>query len=268
MTLPILFLKCSILSKDHMSSPYACHDFALTNYANSDVHHIHSKSFLKKSPFLVAFLFTASFAVLMSLSSHSILSIENTKAAVDIDTEGDGRAAAYDGEEGITTDGDSFCNITEDIAGGKFSSLFEGVVDCGNDSSQVPNQLLVEYSYTRNPVKIGEKTYLTITVKDKNTGNPISNAFVTLAIEDAPSSLRGNIVSTGLAAAAALTTTSAQEDDVQVKTTQTTHTDNNGQATFTVQLGPNSDVGIYDTEIEITKDNYQSSFQNTNLRVV
>ena len=186
-------------------------------------------------------------------------------AAVDIDTSGDGRAAAYDGEEGIATNGDSFCSITNDIAGGKFSSLFEGIVgqDCDNNP-QLSNQFLVEYSYTKNPVKIGEKTYLTITVKDKETGNPISNAFVTLAIEHAPSSLRDNVVSTALAVA---TTIPAQED-VQDKTTQTMYTDNKGHATFTVQLGPKSDMGVYNSEIEITKDSYQSNFQQTNLHVI
>ena len=46
------------------------------------------------------------------------------------------------------------------------------------------------------------------------------------------------------------------------------YTDSKGHATFTVQLGPKSDVGAYDTEIEIAKDNYQSSFQETNLNVI
>jgi hypothetical protein len=188
--------------------------------------------------------------------------------AVDIDTSGDGRAAAYDGEEGIATDGDSFCSITNDIAGGKFSSLFEGIVgDCDNNNSQISNQFLVEYSYTKNPVEIGEKTYLTITVKDKESGNPISNAFVTLAIEHTPSSLRDNIISTALAAATTGTTTPTQED-LQDRTTQTMYTDNNGHATFTVQLGPKSDMGIYDTEIEITKEGYQSSFQQADLNLI
>ena len=127
----------------------------------------------------------------------------NAIAAVDVDTSGDGRAAAYDGEEGIATDGDSFCSITNDIAGGEFSSLFEGIVgDCDNNSQSL-NQFLVEYSYTKNPVKIGEKTYLTITVKDKETGNPISDAFVMLAVDHTPSSLRDNIASTAFAAAVA-----------------------------------------------------------------
>ena len=207
-----------------------------------------------------------SLLLLVSFLSLSLVSTQSAAiAAVDIDTSGDGRAAAYDGEEGIATNGDSFCGITNDIAGGKFSSLFDGIVgkDCDNNS-QLSNHFLVEYSYTKNPVKIGEKTYLTVTVKDKETGNPISNAFVTLAIEHAPSSLRDNVVSTALAVA---TTIPAQED-VQDKTTQTMYTDNKGHATFTVQLGPNSDMGVYNTEIEITKDSYQSNFQQTNLHVI
>src|ERR687892_2928163 len=87
------------------------------------------------------------FSVLLLLSFLSIpLSVN---AAVDIDTSGDGKAAAYDGEEGIATEGDSLCSITDDIAGGKFSSLFEGIVDC-DDNSQVSKQFLVEYSFTKN----------------------------------------------------------------------------------------------------------------------
>ena len=207
---------------------------------------------------IIASLLTISFSVFSGADLQPIA----VNAAVDIDTSGEGRAAAYDGEEGIATDGDSFCSITNDIAGGKFSSLFEGIVgDCDNNSL---NQFLVEYSYTKNPVKIGEKTYLTITVKDKETGNPISNAFVTLAIERTPSFLSNNIISTVLAAA----TTIPTQEDANDKTTQTMYTDNDGQAMFTVQLGPKSETGAYDTEIEITKDSYQSSSQRTNLHVI
>jgi hypothetical protein len=72
------------------------------------------------------------FSILLLLSFLSMSSIQtnNLIAAVDVDTEEDGRAAAFDGEESIATEGDSFCSITDDIAGGKFSSLFEGIVDC------------------------------------------------------------------------------------------------------------------------------------------
>lgn len=200
----------------------------------------------------------------MSLSVFSGADLQSiaVSAAVDIDTSGDGRAAAYDGEEGIATDGDSFCSITNDIAGGKFSSLFEGIVgDCDNNSQSL-NQFLVEYSYTKNPVKIGEKTYLTITVKDKETGNPISNAFVTLDVE--PSSVDSSIGGAAVAAAGIPSNPGTVKD----RTTQTMYTDNSGHATFTLQIGPKSDVGIYDTQLEVKKDSYQSSFQQTNLRVV
>ncbi|MGB7632319.1 MAG: hypothetical protein WBL68_01220 [Nitrososphaeraceae archaeon] len=203
----------------------------------------------------------------ISISAFSGASLQSfpVTAAVDIDTSGDGRAAAYDGEEGIATNGDSFCSITNDIAGGKFSSLFEGIVgDCDNNS-QLSNQFLVEYSYTKNPVKIGEKTYLTITVKDKETGNPVSNAFVTLDVEPHTISSVDSTIGGAAVAAAGI---SSNSDAVKDKTTQAMYTDNSGHATFTLQIGPKSDLGIYDTQFEIRKDSYQSSFQQTNLRVV
>jgi hypothetical protein len=199
---------------------------------------------------------------LLLLLSFLVLPL-NLNAAVDIDTSGDGRAAAFDGEEGIATEGDSFCNITDDIAGGRFSSLFEGIVDCEDKSL---NPLLVEYSFTKNPVKIGEKSYLTVTVKDKNSGSPISDAFVTLDINP-PSSTSFETSSSGAAVAAAGIASSNQEI-VREKATQVMHTDNNGHATFTVEVGPKSDLGTYDTELEVAKDSYQSSFEQIDFRVV
>ena len=170
---------------------------------------------------------------------------------------------AFDGEEGIATEGDSFCSITDDIAGGKFSSLFEGIVDCEDKSL---NPLLVEYSFTKNPAKVGEKSYLTVTVKDKNSGNPISDAFVTLDIN--PPSLTSFETSSAGAAVAAAGIASSNQEIVREKATQVMHTDNNGHATFTVEVGPKSDLGIYDTELEVAKDSYQSSFEQIDFRVV
>lgn len=204
------------------------------------------------------------FSLLLLLLFLSLPSSIN--AAVDIDTSGDGSAAAYDGEEGIATDGDSFCSITNDIAGGRFSSLFEEIAGECDDNSEVPNQFLVEYSFTKNPVNIGEKSYLTVTVKDKNSGNPISDAFVTLDINP-PSSTSFETSSSGAAVAAAGIASSNQEI-VREKASQVMHTDNNGHATFTVEVGPKSDVGIYDTELEVAKDSYQSSFEQIDFRVV
>jgi hypothetical protein len=210
---------------------------------------------------IIISLLTISVSVFSGADLQSI----SVQAAVDIDTSGNGRAAAFDGEDGIATDGDSFCSITNDIAGGKFSSLFEGIVgDCDNNSQSL-NQFLVEYSYTKNPVKIGEKTYLTITVKDKETGNPISNAFVTLDVQPPTAlSVDSSIGGTAVAAAGLPSTLEAQNDE----TTQAMYTDNSGHATFTLQIGPKSDLGNYDTQLEVKKDSYQSSFQQTNLRVV
>jgi hypothetical protein len=141
------------------------------------------------------------------------------------------------------------------------------VGDCDNNSQSL-NQFLVEYSYTKNPLKIGEKSYLTVTVKDKETGNLISDAFVTLAVDNMPSLLSDNIASKSFAAAVAGVSSSQDITIEEDKITQAMYTDNNGQATFAVQLGPKSEVGIYDTEIEVAKDNYQSSFERTDLRVI
>src|ERR687897_3388802 len=200
---------------------------------------------------------------LLLLLSFMVLPLD-VNAAVDIDTSGDGRAAAFDGEEGIATEGDSFCSITDDIAGGKFSSLFEGIADCENKSL---NPLLVEYSFTKNPVKVGEKSYVTVTVKDKGTGNPISDAFVTLDIKPPSSTSTAFETSSDGAAVAAAGISSPNQEIVQEKATQVMHTDNNGHATFTVEVGPKSDLGTYDTELEITKDSYQSSFEQIDFRI-
>jgi hypothetical protein len=207
---------------------------------------------------------------LLLLLSFFILPL-NINAAVDIDTSGNGRAAAFDGEDGIATNGDSFCSITNDIAGGRFSSLFEGIV--GEDCDDTSKQFLIDYSFSKNPVKIGEKSYFTVTVKDKETGNPISDAFVALGINSpsSPLSLSSTSFETssdGAAVAAAGISTTNQDIVNEETTTQVMHTDNNGRATFTVEIGPKSDLGIYDTELEITKDSYQSNFEQIDFRVV
>jgi hypothetical protein len=191
-------------------------------------------------------------------------------AAVDIDVSGDGRAAAFDGKSSIATEGDNFCSITDDIAGGMFSSLFEGIVNCDNDhNSRATNQFSVEYSYTQNPVKLGEKTYLTITVKDKGSGNPISDANVKLAIGSTSPLFETDSRAMAFAAAgAAAAATANPTQEIEDRITQLMHTDKNGRATFTVQVGLESDIGTYDTEIEVTKDNYQSIFEQTDLRII
>ncbi|MGA7369614.1 MAG: hypothetical protein WBX01_10840 [Nitrososphaeraceae archaeon] len=223
----------------------------------------------KMNPLYVKHMLTCyALAVGFSLSlllSFLVLPL-SVDAAVDIDTSGNGRAAAFDDENGIATDGDSFCSITNDIAGGKFSSLFEGIVgeDCDNNSQSL-NQFLVEYSFSKNPVKVGEKSLFIVTVKDKETGNPISDAFVTLNINSPSSS---PFETSSFSAAVAVAAISLNQNTVQEKSTQVMHTDNNGHTSFTVKIGPKSELGIYDTELEIKKDSYQSSFEQIDFRVV
>jgi hypothetical protein len=88
---------------------------------------------------------------------------------------------------------------------------------------------------------------------------------VTLDIKP-PSSASFETSSAGAAVAAA--GISSNQERVQEKTAQAMNTDNNGHATFTVQVGPKSDLGIYDTELEVTKDSYQSSFEQIDFHVV
>ena len=99
----------------------------------------------------------------ISISAFSEAGLQSipVPAAVHIDTSGDGRELLMMVKKELQLMVIAFFSITNDIAGGKFSSLFEGIVgkDCDNNS-QFSNQFLVEYSYTKNPVKIGEKTYL------------------------------------------------------------------------------------------------------------
>jgi hypothetical protein len=181
-----------------------------------------------------------------SLSSSFLPNIIQTaKADVDIDTSGNGKAAAFDGKNSISLDGKGFCNTVDNMAGGRFASLFNGIVDCKSSSSS--ELYSVDYTVIKDPVKVGDITYISITVRDKNTDQPVSDALVLLTIEPPNSNPAVGRTST--------TTTTI--------TTQTAHTDKDGHATFTVQIGPHSSSGIYNTNLEIKKDKYDSKLQKT-----
>ena len=60
------------------------------------------------------------FSLLLVSSLISPFQVYNATAAVDIDTSGNARASAFDGDKSIATKGDTICSITNDIAGGKF----------------------------------------------------------------------------------------------------------------------------------------------------
>ena len=107
--------------------------------------------------------------------------IQTARADVDIDTSGNGKAAAFDGKNSISSDGKGFCNTVDNIAGGKFASLFSGIVNC--KSSNNPNHYSIDYSIIKDPVKVGDTTYMSVTVRDKYTDQPVSDVLVLLTIE-------------------------------------------------------------------------------------
>jgi hypothetical protein len=205
-----------------------------------------------QSKYLPVSLFVVLTVTLSSalLSNHSILStvssslplvppiVQTARADVNIDTSGNGKAAAFDGKNSISSDGKGFCNTVDNIAGGKFAPLFGGIVNCKSSSS---DQYNIDYSVIKDPVKVGDTTYMSITVRDKNTDQPVSDALVLLTIQPPSSDL-----SVG-----------------KTTTTQTAYTDKDGHAIFTVQIGPHSSSGIYNTNLEIKKDNYDSTLQKS-----
>ena len=189
----------------------------------------------------------ANYSVLPTIQLSSSLSspvvptiVQTARADVDIDTSGNGKAAAFDGKNSISSDGKGFCNTVDNIAGGKFTPLFRGMVNCKSSSEQYT----IDYSVIKDPVKVGDTTYMSIAVRDKNTDQPVSDALVLLTIESPNSNPSVD-----------KTTTST--------TTQTAYTDKDGHATFTVQIGPHSSSGIYNTNLEIKKDNYGSKIQKS-----
>ena len=189
----------------------------------------------------------ANYSVLPTIQLSSSLSspvvptiVQTARADVDIDTSGNGKAAAFDGKNSISSDGKGFCNTVDNIAGGKFAPLFRGMVNCKSSSEQYT----IDYSVIKDPVKVGDTTYMSIAVRDKNTDQPVSDALVLLTIESPNSN-----------PSVGKTTTST--------TTQTAYTDKDGHATFTVQIGPHSSSGIYNTNLEIKKDNYGSKIQKS-----
>jgi 5-hydroxyisourate hydrolase-like protein (transthyretin family) len=150
-----------------------------------------------------------------------------------------------------SSEGDTFCSIVDYMAGGRFASIFDGIVDCDDDDNDDiliqersrNNQFLIDYSFEKESVNIGEMTHLTITIKDKSTGMPISDAFIKLIVE------LPNYIQTG-------------------KAVQGMYTDEEGHAVFTLQIGPKSSNGLYNTQLEVAKDSYQLGREGTSFHVL
>lgn len=204
---------------------------------------------------LLAVLTVTSVAAAATLPLFLPTTVQTAKADVDIDTSGNGKAAAFDGKNSISSDGKGFCNTVDNIAGGRFSSLFNGIVDCkSSDNKQQLQQYTVDYSVIKDPVKVGDTTYMSISVRDRNTDQPVSDAVVLLTIESPPQS--NSDPSVGQTSTTTTTTSSTS-------TTQTAYTDKDGHAIFTIHIGPHSNSGIYNTNLEIKKDNYDSKMQKS-----
>ena len=192
---------------------------------------------------LLAFLTVTSIAAATLLSFLPNI-VQSAKADVDIDTSGNGKAAAFDGKNSISSDGKGFCNTVDNMAGGRFASLFNGIVNCKSS-----DQYTVDYSVIKDPVKVGDTTYMSVSVRDRNTDQPVSDAVVLLTIESPTQSNSDP--------------TAGQTSTTSTSNTQTTYTDKDGHAIFTIHIGPHSNTGIYNTNLEIKKDNYDSKMQKS-----
>src|SRR6476620_2785932 len=118
----------------------------------------------------------SNYSILPAISSSSLppLSplptiIQTARADVDIDTSGNGKAAAFDGKNSISSDGKGFCNTVDNMAGGRFASLFNGIVDCKSSDNKQQQQYTVDYSVIKDPVRVGDTTYMSVSVRDRNT---------------------------------------------------------------------------------------------------
>jgi hypothetical protein len=203
------------------------------------------KSMKIESKFLLVIILAV--LTVTSVAATTLLSflpniVQTTKADVDIDTSGNGKAAAFDGKNSISSDGKGFCNTVDNMVGGRFASLFNGIVDCKSSDNKQQQQYTVDYSVIKDPVKVGDITYMSVSIRDRNTDQPVSDALVLLTIEPPNSN-----------PSVGRTTTS----------TQTAYTDKDGHAIFTIHIGPHSSTGIYNTNLEIKKDNYDSKIQKS-----
>ena len=95
-------------------------------------------------------------------------------------------------------------------------------------------------SVDQDPIKQGDTQKITVTVRDANTNNKISDAFVKLAI-DTPSGK----VATG-----------------------SSHTDDNGQTTFNVRISSDADTGTFNVRARASENGYASKTVTTSFEVI
>ena len=91
-----------------------------------------------------------------------------------------------------------------------------------------------------NEIKRGDTQHVTVTVLNDDTDNQVSDANVKLTVYPPDSD-----------------STSAHDE-----------TDNNGEATFNVEIDDNAETGTYDVDIRVSKDGYDTKTVNTSFDVV
>ncbi len=91
-----------------------------------------------------------------------------------------------------------------------------------------------------NEIKRGDTQHITVTVKNDDTDNRVSDANVKLTVYPPDSE-----------------STSAHDE-----------TDNNGEATFDVEIDDKAETGTYDVDIRVSKDGYDTKTANSSFDVV
>src|SRR5688500_10046924 len=118
-------------------------------------------------------------------------------------------------------------------------------------SNAVDSSILFKYAYAieefdidvdveDNEIKRGDTQHITVTVFNDDTDNHISDADVKLTVYPPDSD-----------------STSARDE-----------TDNDGEATFDVEIDDNAETGTYDVDVRVSKDGYDTKTASTSFDVV
>ena len=118
-------------------------------------------------------------------------------------------------------------------------------------SNIVGSPILFKYAYAieefdidvdveDNEIKRGNTQHITVTVLNDDTDNHVSDADVKLTVYPPDSD-----------------STSARDE-----------TDNDGEATFDVEIDDNAETGTYDVDIRVSKDGYDTKTVSTSFDVV
>src|SRR5918995_4924814 len=98
----------------------------------------------------------------------------------------------------------------------------------------------IDIDIENNEIKRGDTQHLTVTVVNDDTDNRVSDANVKLTVYPPDSD-----------------STSAEDE-----------TDNDGEATFDVEIDDNAETGTYDVDVRVSKDGYDTKTVSTSFDVV